>query len=157
MGLIVKYNTVEQTLKKFINVMGSVLNTTRTVMSDFISLKKYELQFDARSIYLSEYLNQQFDATLKRIYIINDTTLFEVYVYKTSETIPADEETYIFGTAEVITADEEVYLDKEIGLPGTAFFVVIPSALSALQTDPLFIASINKYSLADKTFQIIIE
>lgn len=156
MGLIVKYDTITQTLKKFVNVMGTVLNTTRESFSDFVALKKYELQFDARAIYLSEYLNQQFDDVLKRIYIVIDPTLIEVYLFRTSETITTDEETYVYTTAEVITADEETYLDKEIGLPGTSFFVVIPSALSSLQTDPLFIASINKYSLADKVFQIII-
>ena len=82
--------------------------------------------------------------------------MIDVFVYKTSETIPLAEETFIFTTAEVITADEEVYLDKEIGLPGTSFQVVLPPALSSLQTDPKFIASIKKYSLADKVFQIII-
>lgn len=156
MGLIVKYNTITQTLRKFINVMGVVLNTTRTVFSDFVALKKFELQFDARSIYLSKYLNTQFDATLERIYIINDATLIDVFIFRTSETIAADEETYIFTTAEVITADEEVYLDKETGIPGTSFQVVLPPALSALQADPNFIASIEKYNLADKVFTVII-
>jgi len=141
MGLIVKFTNTVQILKKFVNVMGVVLNTTRTTFSDFVSLKKFELQFDARSIYLSKYLNTQFDATLERIYIINDATLIDVYLFRTSETI---------------TADEETYLDKETGIPGTSFQVVLPPALSALQADPQFIASINKYNLADKVFTIII-
>ena len=136
--------------------MGVVLNTTRTTFSDFVTLKKFELQFDARSIYLSKYLNTQFDETLERIYIINDATLIDVFIFRISEVITALEEAYIFTTAESITEDEEVYIDKETGIPGTSFQVVLPSALSALQADPQFIASIEKYNLADKVFSIII-
>lgn len=156
MGLLVNYSTITETLKKFINVMGVVLNTTRTTFSDFVTLKKFELQFDSRSIYLSKYLNTQFDATLERIYIINDATLTETFVFTTDEVITGPEETYIFDESEVITADEETYLDKQVGLPGTSFQVVLPSALSALQTDPQFLASIDKYRFADKVFSVII-
>lgn len=156
MGLIVKFTNTVEILKKFVNVMGVVLNTTRATFSDFVALKKFELQFDARSIYLSKYLNTQFDETLERIYIINDATLIDVFIFRISEIITALEETYIFTTAEVITPDEEVYVDKEIGVPGTSFQVVLPPALSALQADPQFIASIEKYSLADKVFTVII-
>lgn len=156
MGLIVKYSTITETLKRFVGSIGTVLNTTRTVFSDFVSLKKFELQFDARTIYLSKYLNTQFDAISERIYIINDSTLIDVFIFLISETITALEETYIFRTAEVITADEETYLDKEIGIPGTSFQVVLPSALSVLQADPNFIASIEKYNLADKVFSVIV-
>jgi hypothetical protein len=156
MGLKVKFNSVDLILKRFVQVMGTVLNTTRSSLSDFTTLKIFELQFDARTIYLSKYLNEIFDLSLQRIYIINDPTLLPVFIFRTSESITSDEESYLFRTSETIIDDEQIYLDKGATSEDINFQVIIPSALSSLATDPLFIASIKKYSFADKIFEIII-
>jgi len=156
MGLIVKYNSIEQTLRRFRDVMSTALNTTKDTFSSFVATKKYDLQFDARSIYFSAYLNQQFDAVQERIYIINSSVLEDTYIYKTSESIASDEEAYTYRTSEIIPIQDEVYLAKLSLNPGISFQVILPNDLSALQTSALFIASIEKYNFTGKTYQIIV-
>ena len=155
MGLKLNLRGVELTLKKFIASLASGIVASKDTFSTFVNAKKLELKFNAQSIYLSEYLNQSFDATLKRIYIIDDATLFETYIYRTSESILAADQAYLFRTSETITEDEQVYLDRSGIAQGIDFQVLVPVALVALVTDAVFLASVRKYKLPDKTFEVI--
>ena len=155
MGIKIDIIGNEYSLKKFIQVLASGVNAARATFYSFVSTKKLELKFNAQSIYLSEYLNQVFDPIQKRIYIINDSTLFESYFYRTSESILSSEQLYLFRTSETITDDEQVYLDKGGISIGVNFQVAIPSALSSLSSSGFFVASVNKYKLPDKSFEII--
>lgn len=155
MGLKVEIRGSAFSLKKFIQVLSSGVNAARATFYSFVSIQKFELKFNAQSIYLSEYLNQVFDPAQKRIYIVNDATLFESYFYRTSESILAADQLYLFRTSETITDDEQVYLDKGGASSGNDFQVAVPAALSSLVAANFFSASINKYKLPDKGFQII--
>jgi hypothetical protein len=155
MGLKINIRGITESLAKYISTLASGINVTKDAFSTFVNQNKFELKFNAQSIYLSEYLNQVFDSTLKRIYIINDATLFENYFFRTSESIAADEQLYLYRTSETITSDEQVYLDKG-GIPtGINFQVAVPIALSSLVTNDVFLASVSKYKLPDKTFEVI--
>ena len=155
MGILLNRNGVNLSLKKFISVLASGINVAKTTFSTFVNQKKFELKFNGQAIYLSEYLNQVFDPTLKRIYIIIDSTLFEVYLFRTSESITVDEQEYLFRTSESITDDEQMYLENGGFSSGIDFQVAVPSALSSLVTDSFFLASVRKYKLADKNFEVI--
>jgi len=155
MGININMRGVNQSLSKFISVLASGINVTKSTFSAFVNQTKFELKFNAQSIYISEYLNQVFDPIQKRIYIINDATLFENYFFRTSESIASDEQLYIFRESETITSDEQVYLDKR-GIPvGVDFQVAVPLALVALVTNDVFSASISKYKLPNKFFEVI--
>jgi len=155
MGIKINIRGVTQSLSGFISVLASGINVTKDDFSTFVNQNKFELKFNSQSIYLSEYLNQVFDSTLKRIYIINDATLFENYFYRTSESLAPDEQLYIYRTSETITSDEQVWLDKG-GIPlGVNFQVAVPVALVSLVTNDVFLASVKKYKLPDKEFEVI--
>jgi len=155
MGIKINIRGINQSLSKFISVLASGINVTKVDFSTFVNQTKFELKFNAQSIYISEYLNQVFDPIQKRIYIINDATLFENYVFRTSESIAADEQLYLFRTSETITDEEQVYLDKG-GIPvGVDFQVAVPLALVSLVTNDVFWASVSKYKLPNKFFEVI--
>ena len=156
MGIKVNIGGVAQSLNKFIEVIASGINYAKDVFYSFVALKKFELQFNAQSIYLCEYLNQVFDPVQKRIYIVNDSVLFETYLFRNSESILLDDQVYLFRNSESITSDEQVYLDRDTISPGINFQVVVPSTLSSLQTNSVFLASIRKYAFVDKSFEVII-
>lgn len=155
MGLKINLKGVDLTLKKFIASLASGTTASKNIFSAFVNAKKFDLRFNAQSIYLSEYLNQSFDATLKRIYIVDDSTLFETFVYRTSEGILTADQIHLFRTSETITADEQVYLDRSGAAQGIDFQVLVPSALASLVTDDVFLASVRKYKLPDKSFEVI--
>ena len=154
MGIKINIRGISQSLSGFISVLASGINATKANFSTFVNQNKFELKFNAQSIYISEYLNQVFDSTLKRIYIINDATLFENYFYRTSEGITPDEQLYAFRASEIIADADQIYLGKS-GLLGVNFQVAVPVALVALVTNDVFLASVSKYKLPDKNFEII--
>lgn len=155
MGLRVNLNGVNSSLKSFLSVFAVGLNVIKSAFSTFVNQKKFELKFNAQSIYLSKYLNQVYDSSLERIYIVNDATLFEQYFYRNSESILLADQLHLYRDSEIIVDAEQVYLDKASGTLGISFQVLVPTALASLVTNPLFLASVNKYKLIDKNFEVI--
>ena len=113
----------------------------------FFGDKKYELSFNGQVIYLEHILNDQFDSTLRRIYIDDAEQSPTVYLFNESED---NEETYLFNNSESV---EDLYLfNSSVTYTDFDFIVFVPIGL--IYDENLMKYYINKYRCAGKRFKI---
>ncbi len=108
----------------------------------------YKLKYTSQQKVLAALLNNVFDDTLRRIYIITNSDGSPVYyIYKIVEGEPP---LYVYKTTES-ASPRYVYTIPEQTASGQ-FTVYVPTALSA--SESLIIARVNYYKLAGTSFTI---
>lgn len=108
---------------------------------------EYELQFNAQTIYLEHYLNDQYDNINRQIWIENIATLNAVYLYRKSE---GQAPTYIYRKSEALPVP---FLRRRTeGVTENDYIVWVPVAV--VYDETVMRAQINKYNYADKRYTI---
>ncbi|KAB2918675.1 MAG: hypothetical protein F9K23_00630 [Bacteroidetes bacterium] len=128
-----------------------LLNPVETLHGFFLSTAgelDYKLKYNSQQKVLAALLNNVFDDTLRRIYIVTNSDGSPVYyLYKIVEGEPP---LYVYKTSES-ASPRYVYTIPEQIVSGQ-FTVYVPAALSV--SESLIIARVNYYKLAGTTFTI---
>lgn len=131
----------------FLNAAFKALETINISFATIADKLTYELQFNGQKIYLQHYLNDQFDATLRRIYIENTAASNRVTIYFKSE---GQAPTYIYFKSEGMPP---VYLRwKTEATTSTDFIVWVP--VDIVFEEVVMRAKIDKYKYAGKRYTI---
>lgn len=134
---------------------GNVLGLLKVAMSgvqyvndlfySYYQGKKYESIFTGQIVYMKRYLNDQFDAVSRRIYIQTNSGNISPFIYRFTEAISPFFYRKSESTGEFIQRANESISD-------TDFTVYVPVALS--YDSVKFNAAVDKYKLDDKTYDI---
>jgi len=124
-------------------------------LNDYVTDVSYRVRLNSQVLILEMALNDEFDDSLRRIYITTSTGFYdrEIYTYYTDEGQP---DTFLKNTSEAPIASE-IYLystqEQQDYVVATAFFTVhVPNSLTSVE-DRLK-SLINRYKLAGKTYTI---
>lgn len=130
--------------------LNAALKPARTQLSAFYAFfdaVEYELTFTGQVIYLEHVLNNEFDPTLRRIYITDSDQLNDTYLFNVVE---GNETTYAFNASE---SADPLYLTNQSETVAQADFAVnVPIGL--VYDLPSMLFYINKYRIAPKRFII---
>ena len=134
---------------------GNVLGLIKVIMSGvqhvndlfyaFYSQKKYEIVFSGQIIYLKRYLNDQFDPINRQIWISTNSGFFSEFYYRVAEDLGEYHYRVSEGLGPRLSRVNENATEFD-------FTVWVPDTL--IYDASQFNASVNKYKLSDKTFEI---
>lgn len=136
----------------FSDWIKSLLNPVVTLYNDLLAYREESfriLSYNSRTKIFEEYLNDEFDATLRRIYIVNNTNILQrVFIYFTAE---GNVNPYIYNISEskpplYIRTSNEFALDVD-------FTVYYPNGL--IFDSNKMTSIIKSVKLAGKRFAII--
>jgi hypothetical protein len=99
MGIKAQDGTTKHYLR-FMRVFTTQLQVVQTALNAFIALIQYRLYFSSQIIYLQRYLNDQFDAIPRRIYIVNENNAIVNYIFNKAESPAAAQKRYLFNKSE---------------------------------------------------------
>lgn len=136
--------------------LKTILKPLATAYTSFLGYRTnqiYECYLTGQTIQLQRLLNDTYDNTLRRIYIIHSLDS-DIDLYLDSESQPASDLIFYLDSEAVPANDEDLYLDGEMGgaLP-VDFRVIAPTSLSGEVV--IMTNLIRKYALIDKTFDIV--
>jgi len=135
---------------KFVDFVQAGVKALKDVNALLVTLQsdiEFKTTFDARVIYLEEFLNIKHDPTLKRIFIQQESPINFVYIFKNIESITPQ---FIFLNSES-KPPLFIRLFSEIG-GDIDFTVMIPTAVT-FDSDEV-IAQVNTYNAAGKRFAL---
>lgn len=116
------------------------------LFTNFRNFVLYKIKITPQVCYLQKMLNDSYDISLRRIYLLDGVSQQAAYVYLESENKP----TYIYTETE--SQPLYIYLDGELLASGFDFVVFVPKTVS-FQVNEMT-ARINDYKLAGKYFKI---
>lgn len=133
----------------FLKSFSEDLNKTQSDLQMLYANTKYDLTFNGQTIYLEHFLNDQYDPTLRRIYIEDIDTDDTLYLFNKSE---QNELTHLFNQSEnepalyLINQSESITtVDFQIIIPGDVVF------------DELVLRKrFDQYRLAGPNYEIVI-
>jgi len=135
-----------------LNVFASALQYVNNEFYAETQSVFYYLKFNAQVIYLTKYLNDQYDNVQRRISISDGSTPNVIYLYNESE---AAAPFYLYNESETLpngTANP-VYFYNNVPSIGTYdYYVNIPLELSTLASQVK--GAVNQFNPANKTFYV---
>jgi len=127
------------------------LQTDNGEFFSFVSATWTKLQYTGQHLALEEYLNDNYDDTLRRIFITeNDLTFDRLDLYKQGETDPTPLSLYKQG--EISPAPISLYKSSE-GLGGDNFTVNIPVSITF--NEDILRSQLDFYVIAGKNYNIV--
>lgn len=136
---------------KMIAWLGALMAGLQSVNGAFtfwLDAKRYAMRFNGQVMYLERYLNDQFDNSLRRIYIDDPTgnTVLSDFVWNKAE---QQNDLIIKNKAE---GGVQTYIEPKQA-PGAGDFVVfLPSSLYSAAADKVMRRHIDIYRIAGKTY-----
>jgi len=145
MGIIVKLGTSGQVLK-FTKSLLFGLQYINNLFYAYVLVKLDELKYNGQLIYLKKRLNDLFDNSLRRIYIVNTVTVNQTWIFRYTENNPV----YLYRYGE----ESPIYIKRYTEEFSTSDFTIyIPADL--VYNQAFFNSVVNRYRLTDKNFTII--
>jgi len=144
-GIMVKNDNTGSFIYYLKSIMGG-LQYLNDLFYSYISNKKEELKYNGQIINLQKRLNDVFDDTLRRIYIVNVSTIPIQYLYRVSEF----QNDFVYRISESAKNSFIVGRISELTSDNYDFIVYVPLSLS--YNVERMIAVVNRYKLSDKTF-----
>jgi hypothetical protein len=114
----------------------------------FRDLIKYKLTITPQVVYLEKMLNDRYDGTLRRIYIVDGKQYDPQYIYTKAELKPLP----LYTKGEVAKPKIYLYTKGEGNIVTFDFVVMVPIALTYNSNEMLSL--ITNYKLASKLFTI---
>lgn len=126
------------------------ISQLHSAFQEFYQRKKFELTWNGQVCMLEELLNQEFDSQLTRIYITDESTFEQKYIFLKSEN---NENTYVFVNASDINSPfyEDTYIFTN-GEEFNGFIIHVPISLT-FNLD-YFNFLVNKYKLPTIQYSI---
>jgi len=144
MGIIVKKGNGN--VLRFLQACLSGLQTLNDKFYVYIFGIKEDLKFNGQGIYLVRRLNDLYDNTLRRIYIVNQQGITDKYVFRNSES----QTTYVYRIGEAATP---FYIGR-ISEQGTEHDFIIYVPVSLVYVEDNFNATVSRYKLVNKRYKI---
>lgn len=141
--------------EKFVAWLGAILEPVQTLnqsFADWASAVRYDLRFNGQVIYLEHVLNDQFDDTLRRIYIDDPAgqQIFTPYVFNKAEQQPP---LYLYNVADALDTEDNIVIYNVSELEVTEDFVVhVPSGIFNPAAEVQMRGLIDKYRIAGKRY-----
>lgn len=134
------------------SILVTNFNQSNTSLYQFTLFIKKFLRFNSQTIYLEKYLNNEWDSTLARIYIINTASEYPAYVYNIIE---GKYKIYLYNTSEV-----KSYHFYNVGEEADLydFVVYLPNSIKISCGYPNYTkmkSQINQYKISGKRFTIL--
>ena len=126
--------------------------TLKTSFNTYITDKNYELDFNGQVISLERLLNDQYDNTLRRIFIEDSAATEQPFLFFSSDNNVSEGDSWLFFDGDTNVAITDFWFFEEVSQYVVDFVVNVPSALVYEQAE--LIAYVNKYKLAGKSFAI---
>lgn len=144
--------------ERFVAWLGSLfapLQSLNAQFADWGAEVRYDLRFNGQVIYLEHLLNDQFDSTLRRIYIDDPSgqQVFTPYVFNLVEVQPP---LHLYNVADAKPIDENIVIRNTSELVVTDDFVVhVPTGVFNATVEAQMSDLIDRYRIAGKryTFQ----
>lgn len=136
-------------LMAYLNIIAGPVVSVYNSLNLFRNLILYKLTITPQVCYLEKMLNNQYDNTLRRIYIEDGAQYEGQFVFQESE----DQPLFIYTEAEVDKPDVFIYTEGESSGVGSFDFVVyVPTAVSFDVNE--MSSLIRTFKLASKIFSI---
>lgn len=162
MNVFINFKTVFQFLipyrirqSRMVEFMGALLAPLQTVNGYFsahVDMIRYDLKFNGQVMYLEHVLNDQFDDTLRRIYIDDPSgqQIFTPYIFNRIEQQPP---LHLFNVADAKPVDENIVLRNTVELVVTTDFVVhVPAGIFNPTMEVQMRDLIDRYRIAGKRY-----
>ena len=156
------FNTIKQhiptklrlslTIAAFVRTIISSLQTLSNDFDAFSNAIRYDLKFDGRVIYLEHWLNDTFDNTLRRIYIVDPSpsNTIPVVVFNYSEGQPSNMIVRNYGETGATAA---TYNRSELQTRFD-FVIKVPFSIGTSVNQKTITAMVNRKKQAGKMFAI---
>ena len=131
---------------RYLQACLSGLQTLNDKFYAYIVGVKEDLKFNGQTIYLTRRLNDLYDDTLRRIYIVNEQGITDKYIFYNSER----QTEYVYYTSEASTPFYVGY-NSERGVDYD-FVIYVPVSLTYVEDN--FNATLNRYKLKNKRYKI---
>lgn len=158
--LLTDYFKSDPELWAYNETIMNAINQTQVKLQSLFAWFDYKTQFTGEVISLEYFLNNQYDPTLRRIYIDTFDDVSDMYLFNRVE---ADESIYVYNSSEYsnptgpvnpLADPEQLYLYNETELENIATFTVfVPIGLVYNQIQMR--ADVDYYRVAGKTYQIV--
>lgn len=127
------------------------VQSLNVVFSAWAGGVRYFLAFNGQVVYLEHVLNDQFDASLRRIYIDDPggTVIVTTYVHNKIEQQPT---LYLYNVADADPNNPIIYNTSEIYTSTDDFIVHVPAGVFSPTVQVQMSALINQYRIAGKRY-----
>jgi hypothetical protein len=112
---------------------------------DFV---KYKLSITPQVVYLEKMLNDRYDDTLRRIYILDGSSYDPIFIYTEAELQPQ----FLYTESETAKPKTDLFTDGEVGQFTFDFVVYVPADIEFIEIEMK--TRIDEYKLASKFFKI---
>jgi hypothetical protein len=135
----------------FVSTLVSPISFLNQRFVDLSTELYYRLNLTGQVIYIEHYLNDLFDADLRRIYLSDDSLLFPPFLYNKNDIIPAGEELVLYPNSNpIILYNQSDYFDQP------SFVVNVPSAIPVTPyLENRVRAAVNYYKQAGAKYSVI--
>lgn len=131
---------------RFLQACLKGLQTLNDAFNAYTSATQEDIKFNGQKIYLQRRLNDLYDSTLRRIYIVTQQGIETKYIWRNSES----QTDYIYRLSEASTP---FYIGR-IGEIGDEYDFIVYVPVSLVYNDDAFNATINRYIASDKIYKI---
>lgn len=144
MGILVQKGN--GSLLRFIQALLKGLQSLNNTFNTYTQSIQENIKFNGQKIYLQRRLNDLYDNTQRRIYIVSEQGIETKYIYRNSE-LQTD---YIYRISE---AQTPFYVGRKAE-SGAEYDFIVYVPISLLYNDDAFNATITRYIAADKRYII---
>lgn len=139
---------------RMVEWIGALLQPLQTLNDTFVlwaSGLRYFLRFNGQVLYLEHVLNDQYDASLRRIFIDDPVgnVVITTYVHNRIEFQPP---LYLYNIADASEFDPVVYNTSELFVSEDDFVVHVPTAAFSPAIEVQMRDLIDKYRIAGKRY-----
>jgi hypothetical protein len=131
---------------RFLQACLSALQTLNNLFNAFTQNAQENIKFNGQKIYLQRRLNDLYDPTQRRIYIVTEQGIETKYIYDNNE-LQTD---YVYETIE---ASAPFYI-SDINETGADYDFIIYVPVSLIYNANAFNATVSRYLAADKIYVI---
>ncbi len=141
--VLLPYCVRKEKIIAFLKSITAPLRTLQGIFNIYRVNFDYDLRINSQVVYLEKVLNDNFDAELKRIYIVdNNAVVLQKYIYTQVETKPSYLGKLFVGSK----SESEAF--------GEDFIVMLPADINYEQEKYRLKALLNKYKLPSMRYKI---
>lgn len=139
---------------EWVGALLTPVQSLNVVFAAWAGSVRYFLAFNGQVVYLEHVLNDQFDASLRRIYIDDPggTVIVTTYVHNKIEQQPP---LYLYNVADADPNNPIVYNIAEIGTSTDDFVVHVPAGIFSPTVQVQMSVFINQYRIAGKRYSFL--
>lgn len=133
-------------LLRFLQACLKGLQTLNDTFNAYTLATQEDIKYNGQKIYLTRRLNNLYDNSLRRIYIVTQQGIESKYIWRNSES----QTDFVYRTIE---AHPPFYLGR-IGEGGDEYDFIVYIPISLVYNEDQFNATINRYIAVDKRYVI---